>query len=190
MRISVLLLLWASLLSCRRATSDGETLADVERRQSAAALAALPACSGLRAPQDEWPRLDLGQFSLQLPSHYVRRTGVEGIDSYMGQFEGAGGSLGIDYGNFSNPLDSLEPDQFQLQFQLQFHATRACRESIGGHVARLVTARGDTFYFAGAAWRDLEQTTLGAMHLTIMVTSKDSIGQAEAIQILRSVRFP
>jgi hypothetical protein len=103
------------------------------------------------------------------------------FDSYAGLFTAEGRTLSFDWGTYSNPLVPLPRSEFQ--------APRACRQLIGGRVARLVAARRGTLYFAGAAWRDVEPAPIDPTHFTIMVTSNDSLGQAEGIQILRSVRF-
>ena len=182
MRASTRLLIIAALLSSCGPARESESDA-VRPRQSdsaATALAGLPTCASGPAPADQWPRLDQGPFSLQLPPDYARRE-VQGIDSHVGQFTAEGRTLGFDFGWYSNPLSS--PDNAALRDY------RACRDVTADRPARIVTARRDTAYFAGAAWRQVSESAGGVNHLTITVESRDSLGQAEALRVFRSVRF-
>jgi hypothetical protein len=180
-RTSTFLLIGLALSSCRRAEQPRDTVQRAEYEASVEAIAALPVCAPSPGPDAAWPRIELGPFSLQLPPGYVRLQ-AQGIDSYVGRFSTNGRTLGFDFGMYSSPLSSWGHPEWR-DYQ-------ACRQRIGGHLARLITARRDSLYLAGAAWRELSGSGKGADHLTISVVSSDSLGQAEAAQILRSVRFP
>jgi hypothetical protein len=170
-RTSTFLLIGLALSSCRRAEPARDTVQRMEYEASSEAIAALPACAPSPVPDSAWPRIELGPFSLQLPPGYVRRE-AQGIDSYVGRFAANGRTLGFDFGNHSSSLSSWGHPEWR-DYQ-------ACRERIGGHLARLVTARRDSLYLAGAAWREVSGSGRGADHLTISVVSSDSLAQTEA----------
>ena len=181
MRLSVLLL--ASTAAC----GFGDDNVDMEAHQrareeeAAAAVAALPQCAAFAPPDVGWPTVELERFTLQLPRAYAQQD-VHGIDSYVGEFAAPGRLLSFDYGAYSNPLSNARG------YGLQEY--RVCHAMIGGRIARVVTARRDTLHFVGAAWRDVEHTAIGAVHLTITLESVEVIGQEEGMRILGSVRFP
>lgn len=178
-RASATILLGAALLSCSPRDPSSDTDPARASRGATAETAALPACPSGPGPDAQWPRIDVGPFSLQLPPDYVQRD-VQGIDSHVGQFTSDGRTLGFDYGAYSNSLSG--PDD-------ALRDARACRELIDGRQARVVTARRDSEYFAGAAWRAVGESAVGVLHLTMTVESRDSSGQAEALRIFRGVRF-
>lgn len=168
----------ALLAGCDRRPETGrESLERWEHERTLAAVMELRPCKGLPAPAPEWRRHDQRFFVLQAPPGY-RYEAQQGIDSFVGRFHGPGRELSFDYGDYSS---SLQEWREEADF-------RACRESIGGHQVRIVTARSPRGgYVAGAAWREIgpdRQT-----HLTISGTSDSPGGQRELVAIFRSVRL-
>lgn len=76
-----------------------------------AALALSLLASGARAqPADDWVTVRAGNaFTFEAPPD-LRSVPVQGIDSFVGQYQGEKFALQFDYGLYSNTLDDLRRD--------------------------------------------------------------------------------
>lgn len=151
----------------------------------AGALPAAPdACTGPGAATAGWTAVDAGPFRVAVPPGYQRRE-VRGIDSYVGHWDGPGGSsLHFDYGAYSSSLNELAAG---------LRDYRECATDIGGHPARVVAGydadgnfgEGGRKYMVAAAWRSVPP---GA-HLTLVASSPRGADLPALLSIVRSVRF-
>jgi hypothetical protein len=150
------------------------------RAGTLAGVAELPACAPLPVPRPEWERRDEGPFSLRLPRGY-RKKNARGIDSFVGRYDAPGRNLIYDFGLYSSTLDEWRTDSREFY---------ACRDSVGPHLVKFVTARAaNGSYRAGATWRELARGELGSLHLTVSTESRSAAHQQEALAIFRSVQF-
>jgi hypothetical protein len=173
----------ALLAACNRQPerAGDDTVQKAMHESSLASLAGLPPCDDLPEPGPGWTSADAGPFSLRLPAGY-RKVPVQGIDSFVGEYRAPRRALHFDYGVYSSTLEEWRSADADF---------RSCRMEIGGHLAKVVTARAEKGgYLAGATWRELEKgDELGATHLTMAATSADADGQREALAVFGSVRF-
>ena len=172
----------APLAACKRQPEHGaDPVEKVMHERGLASVAELPPCLDRPEPGRGWTSADAGPFSLRLPRGY-RKVQVQGIDSFVGEYRAPGRALHFDYGPYSSTLQ---------EWRSAGAGFRSCRMEIGGHLAKIVTARSEKEgYLAGVTWRELEKGgEAGALHLTMMATSADVAGQREALAVFRSVRF-
>lgn len=138
------------------------------------------------SPAADWPRVDLGPFSMRVPPGF-EEADVQAIDSRAGVFRNAssGSEISYDYGWYSN---DLAPDPDHLAERIR------CDDEIGGRPATVVigevvpTAEQERVYVAAATWRNL-QTDGQPVHLTIWSTTPDSTELDLLRATLRSVEF-
>lgn len=168
----------------------------VSRLASAALVLAVAGCASARPPAPAvdpcapgaaaagWQAVDAGPFSLGLPPGFQRRE-VQGIDSYVGQWDAPGGrAVSFDYGAWSSSLDEMEA---------ALRDYRECTTEIGGHAVRIVSGfdeqgrigEGGRKYVVAAAWRSVPP---GA-RLTVVASSRNGADLPALAAILHSVRF-
>jgi hypothetical protein len=172
----------APLAGCKRQPEGGgDAVEKVMHERTLASVAELPPCLDRPEPGPGWTSADAGPFTLRLPARY-RKAEVQGIDSFVGEYRAPGRTLHFDYGAYSSTLQ---------EWRSAGAGFRSCRMEIGGHLAKIVTARSEKEgYLAGVTWRELEKGDEGsALHLTMIATSADAAGQREALAVFRSVRF-
>ena len=139
-----------------------------------------------------WELIDRQMFAFRLPPGF-REVRVQGIDSYVGQFEADGGMsvVTFDFGWYSGDV-SYSPGSYA-------HYNR-CAEVIGGRTATLMTAivinpnwpRQDGRQVAAAGWRnvrDLPDSVRGHDHLTIWAETRDRVRIPQFLAMLRTVEF-
>jgi hypothetical protein len=141
------------------------------------ALAQLALCADAAVGAEGWQLVDDRAFEFRLPPAYAELK-IQPLDSHARHFATPDfqRTLGLDYGRFSSTLDEYRasPDFAE------------CRAEIGGHPARVVTARdAGGGYTAAATWRDLRP----GVHLTVGGTAPDRHGQRELEAALRTMRF-
>lgn len=171
-------------MSGRTARAGWGVLALAACAHAGALPAALDPCAGPGAATAGWTRADAGPFRVAVPPGYQRRE-VRGIDSYVGHWDGPGGSsLHFDYGAYSSSLNELASG---------LRDYRECATDIGGHPAKVVSGydaegkygEGGRKYMVAAAWRSVPP---GA-HLTLIASSPRGADLPALVSILRSVRF-
>jgi len=141
------------------------------------ALAQLALCADAAVGTEGWQLVDDRDFEFRLPPAYTEQESQQ-LDSHARRFATPDFQriLGLDYGHFSSTLDELRAAPEFAE----------CRAEIGGHWARVVTARvADGGYTAAATWRDLRPD----VHLTVGGRASDRQGQRELEAALRTVRF-
>jgi len=139
-------------------------------------------CSGI-----EWREEDLNVFSLLLPADMIEEE-VQGTDSFVGQYNRAGMTLGFDYGWYSNPLNDHcdQPEYQESQIELS------------GKPARIISFRNEDqdftpgySYVAGLYVPNVFESESGAVDkLQADVQYNNAEEKAIARCILESVRFP
>ena len=111
----------------------------------------------------------------------LTRTEDQGVDSKFAIWRGDGISVQIDYGLFSDPLQSYG------------NRTNAklVHEEIDGHPARIVSYdRNDDTHFVGVHFPDLRELSAGGLKkLTAVVLTGPEIGADVALNMLRSIKF-
>jgi hypothetical protein len=86
------------------AAGEGTTTAPPS---TATALTTAPPTTGeAPCPGDDWQTIDAGDFSFRLPPG-VEDQEAQGIDSLVGQYDGAGLSVSYDYGGYTNDLSEV-----------------------------------------------------------------------------------
>jgi hypothetical protein len=153
--------------------------------------APMPPCARPAVDVASWTRIARPRFAFRIPPGF-RQVPVQGIDSYVQQFDADGGDamISLDLGAYSN---DLQPDSV-------FYSSYArCSDVIGGHPATIITAivrnpqdrRQDGRYAAAATWRNLTGVpdTLRQTHLTIWTETRDPRRLAELLATLRSVEL-
>jgi hypothetical protein len=92
--------------------------------------ATLGRCNAFQS--DLWQRLDAGYFSIPAPSGWQFKK-LQGIDSYVGKFEGDGVRLDFDFGAYSNPLDEAKSPTYLIseEFVGGFRAKIVCPKKSG-----------------------------------------------------------
>ena len=143
----------------------------------------LAASCSADTPSD-WVEVSAGsEFSLMAPAgtKFIKR---EGIDSFVGEFDGPGFKLQFDYGAYSG---SLEDDGNAQNYAAENLPVR-------GKQARLVTSysphRSDDFpYFIGMHFADLGETVIGTRKLTIYAWVKSTDDYPLVREILGTVEF-
>jgi hypothetical protein len=149
-------------------------------------------CPAPKMDVSDWDVIDRRTFAFRLPPGF-RQIPVQGIDSYVEQFEADGGMsvVTFDFGWYSGEVN-FDPGMYA-------HYDR-CIEVIGGRTASLMTAiainpnwpRQDGRQVAAAGWRnvrDLPDTVRGHDHLTLWAETRDRVRFRQLLAMLRTVEF-
>jgi hypothetical protein len=141
---------------------------------AAAALLALllALANGAMAQQ----RRDLGGFSIELPAALALQA-RGGVDSHSGRLVGAGLALDYDLGLYADPLLAREGSSAHREREL----------IVDGRPARLVQWQIEQptprLYFVGLHLRQIQPTSAGPLHLTLLAQSTDP-AQVQAAQAM------
>jgi hypothetical protein len=130
-------------------------------------------------------------FAFRIPPGF-RQVPVQGIDSYVEQFEADRGNatISFDFGWYSN----------DLKLDSAFHTSYGrCSDVIGGRAATIITAvvrnpedrRQNGRHVAAATWRNVTDApdTIPQTHLTIWAETRDRRRMPELLAMLRTVEF-
>jgi len=132
------------------------------------------------APGD-WQKIDAkGRFSFLIPPD-IKPDTVQGIDSYIGQFQSSNMQINFDYGGHSDPLQYSDKSEYEETI------TKS-----DGRKAKLVTFHDPAMnqnlaYIAAIHFADLGD---GQTKLTMWVYGKGREEQIIATKILQSIKFP
>lgn len=123
----------------------------------------------------EWVRIDVKAFSFYAPPD-LKPIPVQGVDSFVGEYQGDSITLHFDYGRFSNSLDDRDCADYTSN-----------EEQIGGKDAKIASfnAYGENVvgvYFPTAGGEEIR--------LTVTATGKSPADHDTAKAIFRTIRFP
>lgn len=148
---------------------------------SAAAPATAPATQPAAVPA-EWQSVTVAnRFGMRLPVD-VKEQAVQGVDSLVRSYRGAGLALDCDYGWYSDPLKYADKAKFERK-----------EVAVGGKNAVLVTfeeEKADDGFPLRAGIHFPNVTGDGKVKLTIFVRCRDAEAQKTAKLVLQSVTFP
>jgi hypothetical protein len=122
-----------------------------------------------------WKKIELRDFSLEIPPGMKKRD-VRGIDSEVWEYRSRDLRLAIDYGMYSNDLESYaDRPEYKAEWI-----------SIDGKEAKVATYRSGKDYVAAVYFPGLwgSDTKLG-----FSVESKSATGQELSKKIFQSIRF-
>lgn len=147
--------------------------------------ATLIVCSVFAVCASSWKTLNLGGFSLKVPSSMVLEAG--GIDSQAGSLQDASFQLGYDFGAYSDPLDAVAG---ATEFKTR-------QGTLDGKPARYVSfgrvgKNGQKQFCEGVhvpVVRAPVSADFGPVKLTMLVCGDASTTGAMAEQIFTSVTF-
>jgi hypothetical protein len=120
-----------------------------------------------------WPTLDAGQFSISAPLGWQFHK-LQGIDSYVGTFEGDGVRLDFDFGAYSNSLDEAKVSTYLISY-----------EYIGGFRAKIVCPRKSGQGVTGVYFSNLGQHN----KLTVEGRNLNTAQQDLVLTMFRRIRF-
>lgn len=130
-------------------------------------------------PPPGWVQIDARNFSFHVPPD-VKAVPVQGIDSFVGQYEGDSISVGFDYGMYSDPLDYKGRPGY-----------RSRDERIGGKRAKIVSyynpATGHSFDYATGA--HFPEVNGNGLKLTVHVMCRTTNDYETAQTIFRTIKF-
>ena len=119
-----------------------------------------------------WPKLEAGPFSILTPSGWEFHQ-LTGVDSYVGEFVGAGVTLTFDFGRYSTELRNVKKPAYII-----------AKKSIGGRTAKVVSPQTPGNGITGVYVR------LGG-HDALCLWGKDltSAQQELVFKIFETIRF-
>lgn len=127
------------------------------------------------SPKEGWMRVDVQDFSMALPPGW-KYSPLQGIDSLVGEFTGAGVTLNFDYGWYSNSLVNDADPAYVVTY-----------ETIDGANAKIVVPRAVTngttgVYFEGLGTNRLDRLQISGTGLT-------DAQQDLVLQMFRTIQF-
>lgn len=120
-----------------------------------------------------WPQIDANTFTLSLPQGW-KFNKLQGIDSYVGEFEGNGMKLSFDYGIYSNPLADENDPEYNVTY-----------ENIDGQKGKIVMAKKPGQGTSGVYFERLvKDNKLNLYGENLTIPQKEL-----ALEIIRSIKF-
>jgi hypothetical protein len=121
-----------------------------------------------------WNRINAGPFSILAPLEWQFHQ-LQGVDSYVGEFDGDGVALMFDFGRYSNGyLKKAEQPEYLV-----------AKESIGGLTAKLVSPRIPGHGITGIYFRKVS----GVNGLCIWGKDLTAAQQQLVLKIFETIRF-
>jgi hypothetical protein len=131
-------------------------------------------------PPAHWREVRFGDLLVFSSPVDVTPTGGTGVDTAFGEWRGEGLVVRCDYGLFVDPLTAHQNRS----------DARTSNEVINGHNARVVAVdQPGGSRFTAAHFPDVPKPGGGAAKLTFVVITSGQRTPAEAVDIVRSIRF-
>jgi hypothetical protein len=136
---------------------------------------------GTTTQSDDWQKVDSGcGFFFEAPPE-MQQQPVTGIDSCVGQYQGAGMQLTYDYGGFSDPLEGYSDSP-------EYKEESA---TIDGFQAKVISLRRDDDserpYAVAVHFPDIGK---GGVKLTMSIKCEGPAEMDDARLIVKSITFP
>ncbi len=134
-----------------------------------------------------WKKVELGHFSFSIPPD-MRDEEVKGIDSAVWQYRSGGMMLMIDYGMYSNSIESYkgQPDYREEWFLIGGRRAKICTFQLDE--SHMNTEEDRNFPFISAAYFP-EVGEGSAAKLSMWVSANGAVEQESAKKIFQSVEF-
>lgn len=122
----------------------------------------------------DWQRVDLGDFTLQLPPEW-KMNELQGIDSFVGEFVGDGVTLNFDYGKYSDSLVDEKNAKHTVTY-----------ETINGYEAKMVVPTVPGKGITGVYFKDLKKD---GNTLQISTRNITAAQQETVLKIFRTIKI-